>query len=171
MFAHDHRGGPSRGIGKHRNDSTLRSHRSIRIKRQLGLEALEARCLLSGNPSITEFTVPAEDATPTAITAGPDGNIWFTAGSQVFRSTPDGQVTGFSLGFTPDSIPGGITAGPDGGLWFTDQNNSQIDLTLPPVKSPSSQYRQTTAPLTVSRPGLMATFGSPCLMGTGTKSA
>src|SRR5690348_6283861 len=41
------------------------------------LEGLEDRCLLSAN--ITEFPVPTTNANLShGITAGPDGNLWFT---------------------------------------------------------------------------------------------
>src|SRR5260370_29293335 len=40
------------------------------------LEGLEDRCLLS--TTITEFPVPNSNAAPLFITAGPDGNLWFT---------------------------------------------------------------------------------------------
>src|SRR6266849_2308936 len=40
------------------------------------LEGLEDRCLLS--TTITEFTLPNSNDNPKSITAGPDGNLWFT---------------------------------------------------------------------------------------------
>jgi streptogramin lyase len=62
---------------------------------------------------------------PGGITAGPDGNVWFTdAGggiggtNAIGRITPDGIITEFPL--PVDSEPVGIVAGPDGNLWFTD---------------------------------------------------
>jgi streptogramin lyase len=53
----------------------------------------------------------------TAITAGPDGNVWFAdpAQSEVGRISPSGQVAEFS---TVGNPAGAITAGPDGNLWF-----------------------------------------------------
>jgi len=40
--------------------------------------------------SITEFPVPTADSGPWAITAGPDGNLWFTEydGNKIGRITP-----------------------------------------------------------------------------------
>jgi virginiamycin B lyase len=54
------------------------------------------------------------------ITAGPDGNLWFTEilASRVGRITPAGVVTEFSAGIT--GSPEEITAGPDSNLWFTE---------------------------------------------------
>ncbi|HEV3217894.1 MAG TPA: hypothetical protein VGZ27_19365, partial [Vicinamibacterales bacterium] len=64
---------------------------------------------------------------PEAISAGPDGNVWFTAvtgpqipqaSSYVGRITPTGSETVFKLPFP--RILWGITSGPDGNLWFTE---------------------------------------------------
>jgi virginiamycin B lyase len=58
---------------------------------------------------------------PTAIVAGPDGNLWVTesAGGTIDRVTPAGVVTAFALPAS-GSHPTGIAAGPDGALWFTE---------------------------------------------------
>jgi streptogramin lyase len=74
---------------------------------------------------VTEFTLPNAFAQLTAIAAGPDGNVWFTAdiypsGEVVGRITPSGQITEFSIP-VPSGFSGrvfDITAGPDGNLWF-----------------------------------------------------
>jgi virginiamycin B lyase len=54
------------------------------------------------------------------ITAGPDGNLWFTQprDNQIGVITPGGAVTEYDVspsGARPDAI----TRGPDGNLWFT----------------------------------------------------
>jgi virginiamycin B lyase len=77
---------------------------------------------------LSEYTIPTGSSLPTAITAGPDGAVWFTefAGGKIGRVTTTGSVTetvipsGASLGFE------GITTGSDGALWFTEANNSAI---------------------------------------------
>ena len=52
-----------------------------------------------------------------AITAGPDGNLWFTDPTGgIGRLTPSGASTCFALGYLAN--PTGIVAGPDGNLWF-----------------------------------------------------
>jgi streptogramin lyase len=82
-----------------------------------------ARVAPSG--TVVEFTVPG-NGSPHAITAGPDGNAWFTdtAGSdRIGRITPAGSITEFSSGLTANSDPSAITAGPDGNLWFTESAN------------------------------------------------
>jgi streptogramin lyase len=95
---------------------------------------------------VTEFAVPnvpppagskpgtaSTPATLTAITAGPDGALWFTftnVPGEVGRITTAGVVTEFAVpeipppAGSPKGTAGtpltllGITAGPDGSLWF-----------------------------------------------------
>lgn len=70
---------------------------------------------------------------PWSVTAGPDGNLWFTqAGTGgVGRITPQGVVTEFTAGITAESTPWDITSGPDGNLWFTDRFENQIGRITP----------------------------------------
>ena len=70
---------------------------------------------------ITEFAMPTSNSFPRGITAGPDGNLWFTevARNKIGRITPSGGITEFAIP-TSNSTPGGITTGPDGNLWFTE---------------------------------------------------
>ncbi len=70
---------------------------------------------------ITEFSVSFSPVSPSGITAGPDGNLWFAdINGAIDRITTAGVITEFSSTIGPQ----GITAGPDGNLWFTDQNNT-----------------------------------------------
>jgi streptogramin lyase len=88
-------------------------------------------------PAINEFPIPpAADgpragavADPTRITAGPDGNLWFTDPNEwtIGRITPGGTIQEFPV---PASDPYGITAGPDGNIWFTDQNGKIGRITV-----------------------------------------
>jgi streptogramin lyase len=77
----------------------------------------------SGDPGIDE---------PKGITAGPDGNLWFTnfGNNSIGRITPSGAVTIFpgtiTNGVADIDAPEGITAGPDGALWFTNSENDTI---------------------------------------------
>jgi len=76
-------------------------------------------------PSVTEFS-PA--IVPRGITAGPDGNLWFTqigTANEIGRITPSGRITNFTIP-TANSSPEDITAGPDGNLWFTETNGGKI---------------------------------------------
>src|SRR5262249_27690127 len=83
-----------------------------------GVLALESRWVPS---AITEFQLhPLTNGAhigAAGITAGPDGNVWFTdpVQSEVGRISPSGQVTEFP---TTGNPAGAITAGPDGNLWF-----------------------------------------------------
>jgi len=88
------------------------------------LEGLEDRCLLS----ITEFPTPTSGSQPVQITAGPDGNLWFTesVANQIGEINPTTDaISEFALP-TGDSFPEGITAGPDGNVWFTLTGSGRI---------------------------------------------
>ncbi len=66
------------------------------------------------------------------ITAGPDGNVWFTElRGAIGRITPQGQVTEYEAGISPGSVPQSIVAGPDGNLWFTELFGSRIGRITP----------------------------------------
>jgi virginiamycin B lyase len=79
--------------------------------------------LASALPAQTfnEYAVPTPDSQMLGITAGPDGNIWFTEqlGKKIGRITPAGIITEFTI---PGTLvgPKQITAGPDGNVWFSD---------------------------------------------------
>ena len=69
-------------------------------------------------------------ATPTSITTGPDGNVWFTElykdkTGRVGRITPAGVVTDFPLP-AGAGVPGPITSGPDGALWYVNSNQLAV---------------------------------------------
>jgi virginiamycin B lyase len=73
--------------------------------------------LLTTSDAATAFAVPG--GVGGGITAGPDGNLWFTGSSFIGRITTKGVVTEFALP-TKDSFPAAITAGPDGNLYFAE---------------------------------------------------
>ncbi|MCJ7671393.1 MAG: hypothetical protein MUP67_05020, partial [Acidimicrobiia bacterium] len=84
---------------------------------------------------VTEFAVETQDReffriTPASITAGPDGNLWFTVsnGYEIGRITPKGEVTAVSTGRLDEVALGNITAGPDGNLWFTAQIGTSAEI-------------------------------------------
>jgi virginiamycin B lyase len=80
---------------------------------------------------VTEFPLPHQlkvGASPDHITAGPDGNLWFTEMSNgrfpvnpiaIGRITPAGAIAEFPLP-RDASPPAGIVVGPDGALWFAE---------------------------------------------------
>jgi streptogramin lyase len=82
--------------------------------------------------AFTEFTVPTASSSPTAIAAGPDGNLWFTeaSGNKIGRVTPTGMFTEFTVP-TASSAPQEIAAGPDGNLWFTELNANNVGRVTP----------------------------------------
>jgi virginiamycin B lyase len=75
-----------------------------------------------------------QPVSPTRLTTGPDGNVWFVEqmANRVGRITPDGTITEFAVPVDPSTFhfSGGslgfriiylnaITPGADGNLWFT----------------------------------------------------
>lgn len=96
----------------------------------LGLGSAPSAWALSGK--IREFAVPTANSEPGDITAGPDGNLWFTErADRIGRINPStGAITEFPLpkicGSSAGCIPVGIVAGPDDNLWFTEINGNNI---------------------------------------------
>src|SRR6202158_4859853 len=94
------------------------------------------RILTTSPNTITQFPLPPNvDPTlrvvdPESITAGPDGNLWFTEnmGNNIGRILPNSPntITLFPVPATA-SLPSGITAGPDGNLWFTEGVQNRIN--------------------------------------------
>jgi streptogramin lyase len=84
-----------------------------------------------GLNSVHEFALPAKYSFPSGITAGPDGNVWFTetGTDKIGRITPDGHITEFPL--SPASGPIGIALGPDGNLWFAEAYANKIGVMTP----------------------------------------
>jgi streptogramin lyase len=77
--------------------------------------------------TITYYSIPTANASPSGFTAGPDGNVWFTEAfaNQIAVITSAGAITEFKIP-TANSLPLGIAAGPDGNLWFSEFNPGQI---------------------------------------------
>lgn len=50
--------------------------------------------------TINEFSTPTASSRPDGITAGPDGNLWFTEnnGNNIGRITTTGVITEFAIG-------------------------------------------------------------------------
>jgi virginiamycin B lyase len=96
----------------------------VRYRFRPQLHALEDRCLLS--TLWNNFALPDANGHVSALTSGPDGNIWFTdsAAHRIGRITPAGTITEFAL--SSSSSPAHITAGHDGSLWFTDNALDEI---------------------------------------------
>jgi hypothetical protein len=105
--------------------------------------------------AVIEFSVPTSNSFPEGITAGPDGNLWFTENhvnvNRIGKIAPAGTITEFPSSGVPE--PTEITAGPDGNLWFTGFSSSTVGritaATLTgsatvAVPGPATQYVVTT---------------------------
>jgi virginiamycin B lyase len=70
---------------------------------------------------LASYAIPTANAEPNGITAGPDGNVWFTEyrGEHIGRITPSGTIAEFAIP-TGSANPQVIVAGPDGRMWFTE---------------------------------------------------
>jgi streptogramin lyase len=68
--------------------------------------------------SVTLFPTRVSGGDPYDVTAGPDGNVWFTEGAQgtIGRVSVNGDVLNVPL---PRRGPLGIAAGVDGNIWFS----------------------------------------------------
>lgn len=77
---------------------------------------------------------------PGEITAGPDGNLWFTEqeGSAIGRITPCGAITEFTTSYSGGAD--GIVTGPDHNLWFMENSGSIGRIT------PDGTFTQFSAP-------------------------
>jgi streptogramin lyase len=76
----------------------------------------------------SEFPLPTPHGYPMGITAGPDGNLWFTEENAIGRITPQGQITEYHLLY---GCLSNITVGPDGNLWATERCTSAVDRITP----------------------------------------
>jgi virginiamycin B lyase len=75
--------------------------------------------------TVTEFILAIPASRPSAITAGPDGALWFTeAAGRIGRITTDGAITEFPI--KGGGVLHAITTGPDGALWFTNFTSKKI---------------------------------------------
>ena len=91
------------------------------------------------------FRLLGDERYPTALTGGPDGNVWFLEMTEAFgspdsfqdphpynlaRISPNGQITEFRIP-TEYGDPAGITTGPDGNVWFTEAEGNKIGVITP----------------------------------------
>ena len=79
--------------------------------------------VVSRRRALSRIPDPGSNNNLLAITAGPDGNLWFTEA----RRGGIGTVTAAAIQSSPSSarsrLSWGIAAGPDGNLWFADSAN------------------------------------------------
>jgi streptogramin lyase len=90
------------------------------------------------------------------ISAGPDGNVWFTDGAKgrraVGRITTSGTIREFSTGLRGNALPTGLALGADGDLWFADtggvSEQQQIVISAPSEGTYTLTFEgQTTSPI------------------------
>ena len=84
---------------------------------------------------------------PAGITAGPDGNLWFTelSGDRIGRITPAGVVTEFTAGITPGAARRGSPPGPTATSGSPRTSGTASAGSRPPAWSPSSAPRSPPA--------------------------
>jgi uncharacterized protein (TIGR03437 family) len=77
---------------------------------------MRAYSLPAQQATIVEYPAPADMYGANGITAGADGNLWFTGIHNVGKISPAGAATEYA---TPPTWPGGdVAPGADGSLWF-----------------------------------------------------
>jgi len=76
----------------------------------------------------TEYGIPTSGSGPIGITAGPDGNVWFTEsnGDKIGTITTSGKITEYTLPTGGNSDLDAITYGPNHNMWFTEINTNTI---------------------------------------------
>jgi streptogramin lyase len=90
----------------------------------------------SSLPTVTTCEVVDTLALPADITAGPDGNLWFTEEDDLGSITTKGEFLGVGVGI-PDNVQHGIAVGPDGNIWFTEQYGNRIGRLVFPSAAPT----------------------------------
>jgi streptogramin lyase len=90
---------------------------------------------ITSNAAITgfQFSGSAFCSSVGRLTAGPDGNVWFTdpCANKIGRITTSGVITEFAIPGPSVGAIGGIVAGPDHNLWFiAPKGSALVDATL-----------------------------------------
>ena len=100
---------------------------------------------------LVEYALPHPGSSPRIITAGSDGNFWFSEhlGNRMGRITPAGVITEFDIP-TPDSQPRATALGRDGNVWFGEFAGGKIGRVTPQgddhrVRDPDTQQRPARA--------------------------
>jgi virginiamycin B lyase len=117
--------------------------------------------------SITQFPLGSDPSFASAgITAGPDGNLWFTepGANSIGRISVAGAVERFAIP-TANSLPIDITPGGDGNLWFTEADASKIGRIF--LNPPTCLGRPATQTGTAESDTLSGTAAADVLVGLG----
>jgi streptogramin lyase len=108
--------------------------------------------------TVNEYPLPSASGSPSSLTTGPDGNLWFVEDDGLVGWLGDINPTTHAIATFPiptaESLPAGITAGPDGNLWFTEESAGKIGEINPtthaisefPVPDPLGPLAITTGP-------------------------
>ena len=82
---------------------------------------------ITSKDKVSIFSFADESTQPTAITLGPDGNMWFVenGGSSLGVVTPSGNITEHNTNLG-NTYSFGIATGSDGRVWFADNGNNSI---------------------------------------------
>ncbi len=115
------------------------------------------------NPTVTAYSSglqASNESDPTAVTVGPDGNIYFVDDGQLNGGhdalgeldTTTHVITEFSQGLPSASSPRAITGGPDGNVWFTDEGAASIGVLNLGASTPTSGTTTTTGTTTGTTP-------------------
>ncbi|HTU80885.1 MAG TPA: hypothetical protein VMF61_02085 [Candidatus Acidoferrales bacterium] len=90
--------------------------------------SIQSNAAFSPTPTVYEFPVAGE---PQYITAGSDGNMWFTDNNNtIVKIAIDGTLTPYAIP-TGNADPQGATLGENGSVWFTEFNSSKIAQVTP----------------------------------------
>ena len=103
----------------------------------LTLTCLTAPCgaAVVATESVVDFPLPTANSSPNSITAGPDGNLWFTEfnGNRVGWLDPNHPLAVAECPLLPaaGAQPNRIAVGSDDNLWFTESSAGQIGRITP----------------------------------------
>ena len=146
--------------------------------------------------AVSEYCLPGRFQSPNhgAMTAGSDGNVWFTyyIHNSIARVTPQVVLSEFATDVPPPAAPApGIVQGPDGNLWYVaagklvrmSPRGQVMEMITPPadmttiggitagpdggVWSPGSFRRSSYSPRgsCASRPDLIRAYPIPAVIG------
>jgi virginiamycin B lyase len=110
---------------------------------------------------LTKFAIPnlgGQTASPTGITVGHEGYIWFAMAGPSVNSIAAMDTTGnFSVVppiqiATTDSVPVVLTVGPDNNIWFTEVLGNKIGTVRPTGSSPAYAITEYSVPTASSEP-------------------
>lgn len=107
--------------------------------------------------TVTEFDVNLLSGA-VGITAGSDGNLWFTKAGAVVKVDPVAPASADATGITDISDPRRITTGPDGMLWTASGDKL---IRIPPAARTRSPRSRSRVRALVASPRPTAFSGSP----------